>query len=83
MENERDSAELLARLYNIDLNTALESYRSSKAAFTQTGIPTDEEIREHLAADAQILKLSKPAAANEIFDFTLQRDIHRDLGIKG
>jgi ABC-type nitrate/sulfonate/bicarbonate transport system substrate-binding protein len=83
MENERDSAELLARLYNIDLSTALESYRRSKAAFTQTGIPTDEEIREHLAADAHILKLPKPVPANEIFDFTLQREVHRELGIKG
>lgn len=83
MENERDSADLLARLYRIDVNTALESYRSSKPAFTHNGIPTDDEIREHLAADAQVLKLPKPAAPNEIFDFTLQKEILRELGVKG
>jgi NitT/TauT family transport system substrate-binding protein len=83
MENERDSAELLARLYNIDVNTALESYRSSKPAFTHNGIPTDDEIREHLATDAQVLKLAKPAPPSEIFDFTLQKQILREIGVKG
>ena len=83
MENERDSADLLARLYRIDVSTALESYRTSKPAFTHNGIPTDDEIREHLAADAQVLKLPKPAAPNEIFDFTQQREILRELGVKG
>lgn len=82
LENEREGSEFLARLYRVDFKTALESYRGSKPAFTSTGIPTDDEIKEHLAGDAQILKLAKPAAPADIFDFTLQREIVRDFGLK-
>ena len=82
LENEREGSEFLARLYKIDFKTALESYRESKPAFTTTGIPTDDEIKEHLAADAQILKLPKPLAPSELFDFSLQREIVREFGLK-
>jgi ABC-type nitrate/sulfonate/bicarbonate transport system substrate-binding protein len=82
LENEREGSEFLARLYKVDFKTALESYRASKPAFTGTGIPTDEEIKEHLAVDAQILKLAKPAAPADIFDFSLQREIVREFGLK-
>ncbi len=82
LENEREGSEYLARLYKVDFKTALESYRASKPAFTNTGIPTDDEVKEHLLSDAQILKLSKPASPSEIFDFSLQREVTRELGIK-
>ncbi len=82
LENERDGSEFLGRLYKVDLKIALESYRSSKPAFTSNGIPTDDEIKEHLANEAQILKLSKPASPSEIFDFSLQKEVTRELGIK-
>src|SRR5919106_3805910 len=82
LENEREGSEFLARLYKIDFKTALESYRASKPAFTGTGIPTDDEIKEHLANDAQILKLSKPVSSSEIFEFSFQREVTRELGIK-
>jgi ABC-type nitrate/sulfonate/bicarbonate transport system substrate-binding protein len=82
LENEREGSEFLARLYKIDFKTALESYRESKPAFTTTGIPTDDEIKEHLATDAQILKLPKPLAPSELFDFSLQREIVREFGLK-
>jgi ABC-type nitrate/sulfonate/bicarbonate transport system substrate-binding protein len=82
LENEREGSEFLARLYKIDVKTAIESYRASKPAFTSNGIPTDDEIKEHLANDAQILKLPKPASPAEIFDFNLQREVVRELGIK-
>ena len=83
LENERDGSEFLAGLYKVDIKTALESYRASKPAFTRTGIPTDEEIKEHLANDAQALKLPEPVPASKIVDFSLQRDVLRELGIKG
>jgi ABC-type nitrate/sulfonate/bicarbonate transport system substrate-binding protein len=51
LENEREGSEFLARLYRTDFKTALESYRGSMPAFTRTGFPTDDEIREHLAAE--------------------------------
>ena len=81
-ENEKGSSELLARLWNTDFNTALETYRLSKPAFTQNGIPTDEEIKEYLALDAQILKLPEPTHPSKVFDFTLQREVNRELGVR-
>lgn len=82
LENELEASEMLARVYRVDFKTALESYRSSKPAFTHTGIPTDEEIREYLALDAQILKLPEPVPRAKVFDFSLQREVNRELGIK-
>jgi ABC-type nitrate/sulfonate/bicarbonate transport system substrate-binding protein len=81
-ENEREMSELLARMWNTDVPTALESYRMSKPAFTVSGIPSDEEIREYLALDAQILKLPEPLPAARVFDFTLLREVNKELGIK-
>ena len=82
LENEREGSEFLARIYGVDATTALESYRASMPAFTRTGIPTDAEIKEHLANDAQTLKLAEPAQPSKIFDFSLQSDVLRELGIK-
>jgi ABC-type nitrate/sulfonate/bicarbonate transport system substrate-binding protein len=81
-QNEREVSEMLAKMWNTDLATALESYRLSKPAFTVTGIPTDDEIKEYLLLDSQILKLSQPAASSSVFDFTIQREVDKELGIK-
>jgi ABC-type nitrate/sulfonate/bicarbonate transport system substrate-binding protein len=81
-QNEREVSEMLAKMWNTDLATALESYRLSKPAFTVTGIPTEEEIKEYLILDAQILKLPQPVAPSSVFDFTIQREVDKELGIK-
>lgn len=81
-QNERETAEMLAKIWNSDPAIARESYRAAKPAFTATGIPTDEEIKEYLALDAQILKLPEPMAPSKVFDFSLQRVVNRELGIK-
>ena len=81
-QHERESAELLAKVWNSDLAIGLESLRATKAAFTANGIPTDDEIKEHLILDAQILKLSEPIAAAKVFDFALQREVNKELGIR-
>jgi ABC-type nitrate/sulfonate/bicarbonate transport system substrate-binding protein len=81
-QNEGETAEMLAKIWNGDLATAQESYRATKPAFTTTGIPTDEEIKEYLALDAQILKLPEPVPASGVFDFTPQREVNRELGVK-
>ncbi len=81
-QNERETAEMLAKIWNSDVAIALESLRSTKAAFTASGIPTDDEIKEHLVMDAQILKLAEPIAPAKVFDFTLQREVNKDLAIK-
>ena len=81
-QHERETAEMLAKIWNSDVAIAVESLRATKAAYTTTGIPSDEEIKEHLALDAQILKLPEPVAASKIFDFALQREVNKELGIK-
>lgn len=81
-ENEKETAELLARVWKSDLASATEWYRRCKPAFTPTGIPTDEEIKEFLADEAQVLKLSETVAPSKVFDFSLQRNVNRELGIK-
>jgi hypothetical protein len=74
---------MLAKMWNTDVQTALESYRLSKPAFTVNGIPSDEEIREYLALDAQFLKLPAPVPPSAVFDFTIQREVNREIGTKG
>ena len=81
-QNEKEVSEMLAKMWNTDLATALESYRLSKPAFTVTGIPTDEEIKEYLLLDSQILKLPQPVTPSSVFDFTIQREVDKELGIK-
>ncbi|MBI1993086.1 MAG: ABC transporter substrate-binding protein [Deltaproteobacteria bacterium] len=81
-QNERGASEVLAKYLAVDLPTALETYRLSRPAFTGDGIPADEEIREHLKMDAQILGLAAPAPTSKIFDFSLQREANRELGVK-
>lgn len=81
-QNERETAELLARIWQSDVSIALESLRATKAAFTSSGIPTDDEIKEYLALDAQILNLPQPVTPSRVFDFTLQREVNKELGIR-
>jgi ABC-type nitrate/sulfonate/bicarbonate transport system substrate-binding protein len=82
-ENEKETVDLLARMWKSDVRTATEWYRRCKPAFTPAGIPTDEEIKEFLADEAQALKLAEFVPPSKIFDFSLQRAVNRELGIKG
>jgi ABC-type nitrate/sulfonate/bicarbonate transport system substrate-binding protein len=81
-QNEKEVSQILAKMWAVDVATALESYRMSKPAFTGTGIPSDEEIKEYLALDAQVLKLAEPLPASQVFDFSLRREVNKELGIK-
>ena len=81
-ENERGTAEVLANYLNVDLAVALESYRLARPAFTTNGLPTDKEVEDFLRADAEVLKFREPVPAAKIFDFTLQREVNQELGIK-
>jgi NitT/TauT family transport system substrate-binding protein len=80
--NERGTAEVLAKYLNVDIPVALESYRLARPAFTANGLPTDKEVEDFLRADADALKLREPAPAAKIFDFSLQREVNQELGIK-
>ena len=81
-DNERGTADVLAKFLSVDLSVALESYRLARPAFTTNGLPTDKEVEEFLRADAEILKLREPVPAAKIFDFSLQREVNQELGIK-
>lgn len=81
-QNEKGTAEVLAKYLNVDINTALETYRLSRAAFTNNGIPNDAEIADHLKGDQDILGLKEPILPAKIFDFTLQREVNQELGAK-
>jgi NitT/TauT family transport system substrate-binding protein len=80
--NEKGTAEVLAKYLNVDINTALETYRISRTAFTTNGIPTDNELTEYLHEDAKILGLPAAVPVAKVFDFSLQREINRELGVK-
>ena len=82
MENERGTSEVLAKYQNVELPVAVESYRLAKPAFTLNGIPSDKEIEEFLKSEAELLKLKEPVSSSKIFDFSLQREVNQELGVK-
>ena len=81
-QNERGSSEVLAKYLNVDFQTALETYRISRLAFTTDGIPTNDEITEYLKEDARILGLAAPLPATRVFDFSIQREVNQELGAR-
>jgi ABC-type nitrate/sulfonate/bicarbonate transport system substrate-binding protein len=81
-ENERGTAEVLANYLKVELPVALESYRLARPAFTANGLATDKEVEDFLRADAEVLKLKEPVPAAKIFDFSLQREVNQELGLK-
>jgi len=81
-ENERGTADVLANYLKVDLAVALESYRLARPAFTTNGLATEKEVEDFLRADAEVLKLREPVPAARIFDFSLQKDVNQELGIK-
>jgi NitT/TauT family transport system substrate-binding protein len=80
--NENGSAEILAKYLNVSQQIALETYRFSRSAFTRNSIPTDKEVEDNLKADAQFLQLKSPAKSSAVFDFSLQREVNSELGVK-
>lgn len=81
-ENERGTAEVLANYLKVELPIALESYRLARPAFTTNGLATDKEVEDFLRSDAEVLKLKEPVPATKIFDFSLQKEVNQELGIK-
>ncbi len=80
--NENESAEILAKYLNVSQAVALETYRSSRPAFTRNAIPTEKELEEHLKSDMQFLNLKTPVKSSAVFDFSMQREVNGELGIK-
>jgi NitT/TauT family transport system substrate-binding protein len=80
--NETASAEILSKYLNVSQPIALETYRYSLPSYTRNGIPTEREVEEHLKADAQFLQLKTPVKSSAVFDFSLQREVNNELGVK-
>jgi NitT/TauT family transport system substrate-binding protein len=80
--NENGSAEILAKYLNVSQQIAVDTYRFSRPAFTRISIPTDKEVEEHLKSDASFLKLKEPVKSAAVFDFSLQREVNSELGIR-
>ena len=80
--NENDSAEILAKYLNVSQAVALDTYRFSRPAFTPNAIPTEKELEEHLKSDMQFLNLKTPVRSSAVFDFSMQREVNGELGIK-
>ena len=81
-ENEKATSEILAKYTKLDLPTAVETYRMSQFGFTSNGILTDADVDTLLKQDAKTLGLAHPVPAAKVFDFSVQREINRELGIK-
>jgi NitT/TauT family transport system substrate-binding protein len=80
--NENESAEILAKYLNVSQAVALDTYRSSRPAFTRNAIPTEKEVEENLTSDMQFLNLKTPVKSSAVFDFSMQREVNGELGIK-
>ena len=81
-EMESGASEVIAKFLKVDLPVARESYRISRNAFTSNGIVSQKQIEEFLKMDAEIAKIPDPLRAIPAFDFSLQREVNHELGIK-
>ncbi|HWO40911.1 MAG TPA: ABC transporter substrate-binding protein [Candidatus Eisenbacteria bacterium] len=80
-EDEKGTSETLAKYTRLDLPTTLETYRLSRFGFTQNGILSERDMQEVMRQDAKTLGLPKPVEASKVFDFGLQKEINKELGI--
>ncbi|MGH7815772.1 MAG: ABC transporter substrate-binding protein [Candidatus Binatia bacterium] len=82
LENEKGATETLAKYMKLDPAMITESYRLSRFGFTKDGILTDKDAEEFIREDTKLLGLSSPAAISKVFDFSVQREANKELGIK-
>jgi ABC-type nitrate/sulfonate/bicarbonate transport system substrate-binding protein len=81
-ENEKGTSETLAKYTKLDLSVTTETYRLSQFGFTSNSVLSDKEIEILLRDDAKTLGLPQPVAPAKVFDFRLQREVNKELGIK-
>ena len=73
---------VVARILQVDQETATQTYVLSKPAFTQNGMVTEKEALDHLKSDAERQKLKEPVPFSQVFDFSIQREVNREMGIQ-
>src|SRR5262245_6733 len=81
-ENEKGTSETLAKYTNLEYATALETYRLSQFGFTTNGILNNTDVETLLKQDAKTLGLAQPVPAARVFDFSVQRETNKELGVR-
>ncbi|MBI4488873.1 MAG: hypothetical protein HY694_07285 [Deltaproteobacteria bacterium] len=81
-ENPQAAIDVVAKVLQVDQETARETYVLSKAAFTQNGVVSEKEAVEYLKSDAERLKLKAPVPFSQAFDFSVQLEVNKELGIR-
>ena len=81
LENPQAAIGVIAKTLNVDQDTARETYILSKPAFTQNGIVPEKEANEYLSADAERLKIKEPLPFSQVFNFSLQSEVNKELGV--
>jgi ABC-type nitrate/sulfonate/bicarbonate transport system substrate-binding protein len=81
LENEKGTTETLAKFMKLDPAMITESYRLARFGFTKNGVLTDRDAEQYLREEAKLLGLASPAAISRVFDFNVQREANKELGI--
>ena len=81
-ENPQVPIDVIAKVLQVDKDTARETYLLSKPGFTQNGMVSEKDAREYLKGDAERQKLKDPLPVSRLFDFSLQEEINGELGIR-
>jgi len=81
-ENPQVPIDVLSNVLHVDKDTARETYLLSKSAFTRNGIVSEKDAQEYLNADAERQKLKEALSVARAFDFRLQQEVNRELGIR-
>jgi NitT/TauT family transport system substrate-binding protein len=81
-ENPQVPIDVIAKVLQVDKDTARETYLLSKPGFTQNGIISEKDAREYLKVDAERQKLKEPLSVSKLFDFSLQEEINAELGLR-
>jgi NitT/TauT family transport system substrate-binding protein len=82
LENEKGATQTLAKFMKLDPAMITESYRLARFGFTKDGILTDKDAEEYLREEAKLSGFSSPAAISKVFDFSVQREANKELGIQ-
>ena len=81
-ENPQVPIDVIAKVLQVDKDTARETYLLSRRGFTQNGMVSEKDAREYLKGDAERQKLKEPLPVSRLFDFSLQEEINGELGIR-
>ena len=81
-ENPQVPIDAIAKVLQVDKDTARETYLLSKQGFTRNGMVSEKDAREYLKGDAERQKLKDPLPVSRLFDFSLQEEINGELGIR-